>query len=218
VCIDCGKTYIEHRKFLSTDKKSYCRPPDTRHWFILAEPAATPEAQIPECVQAPEIPWAERHAQLEVEYHEWEASQRAAGKLWREIGPYTEWVYRRLDMAESQLAALRVERDRLSIERDALKNALDLEKQFVVNLFTERDKALEDRDRAEEALHKVEDLALTLRVERDQAWAALRTIEESDYKCECDDHLAPDCCATVIGRDPGFFCARCFAGAIIARR
>ncbi len=44
---------------------------------------------------------------------------------------------------------------------------------------------------------------------------ALRTIEESDWQCGCDDHSSPDCCAKVIGRDPGFFCAHCFAGAVL---
>jgi hypothetical protein len=45
--------------------------------------------------------------------------------------------------------------------------------------------------------------------------AILRTIEESDAQCECDDHSSLDCCAQVIGRDPGFFCAHCFAGAAL---
>jgi hypothetical protein len=55
------------------------------------------------------------------------------------------------------------------------------------------------------------------RESRKQAEEALRTIEEGDSQCECEDHSSPDCCAKVIGRDPGFFCAHCFAGAALSK-
>jgi hypothetical protein len=35
-CSDCGKPFEEHRKALSNQVKSFCYPPDTRHWYIPA--------------------------------------------------------------------------------------------------------------------------------------------------------------------------------------
>jgi hypothetical protein len=70
---------------------------------VYLEPAATPEAQIPECVQAPEPYLCE-----DCEWHGCGGKNGGCGcKCHRPRD-----MYNRIDHLESQLAALRVERDR----------------------------------------------------------------------------------------------------------
>jgi hypothetical protein len=50
-CEDCGRPFELHRKFLSSDTKSYCHIPDTRHWYVPkpAEPVIEVAPGEPTC-------------------------------------------------------------------------------------------------------------------------------------------------------------------------
>ena len=43
-CSDCSQPFEAHRKFLSSETKSYCHIPDTRHWYV-AEPPIPPTSE-----------------------------------------------------------------------------------------------------------------------------------------------------------------------------